>query len=34
MLKTQLPLKKPWTVLGQPNYMELIELNKSFLEWS
>ena len=25
---------KKWTVLGPPNYMELIELNKSFLEWS
>ena len=33
MLKIQEPLKKRRAVLGPPNYMELIELYKSFLEW-
>ena len=34
MFKTQWPLKKKWTVLRPPNYIELIELNMSFLELS
>ena len=33
-LKLNNQLKKRWTISGPPNYMELRELNKSFLEWS
>ena len=34
LLKTQHPLTKRRVALGPPNCMYLIELYKSFLEWS
>ena len=34
LLKTQRPLTKIRATLGPPNYMHLIDLYDTFLEWS